>query len=74
MLTVQGLEPDSMTETIHARTPTPHAAEVLRLSAGEAVMVLRRRTFTRDGRLVELARDIHAAARFAWSYTFTIPD
>ncbi len=74
VLTLQGLEPDSMTETIHARMPTPDEAEVLQLPAGEPVMILQRRTFTRDGRLVEFARGIHASSRFAWSYTFKIPD
>ncbi|MEU9888065.1 GntR family transcriptional regulator [Sphaerisporangium sp. NPDC051011] len=74
VLTLQGLEPDSMTETIHARMPTPDEAEMLQLPAGEPVMILRRRTFTREGRLVEFARGVHAASRFAWSYTFKIPD
>jgi GntR family transcriptional regulator len=74
VLTVQGLEPDGMTVTIHARPPTRLGAEVLQLPAGEPVMVLHRRTFTRDGRLVEFARGTHAAARFVWSYTFKIPD
>ncbi|MCT9933182.1 GntR family transcriptional regulator [Planotetraspora sp. A-T 1434] len=74
VLTLQGLEPDSITETIYARMPTPDEVAVLRLPAGEPVMVLHRRTVTRDGRLVEFARGIHAAARFAWSYTFKIPD
>ncbi|WP_371783277.1 GntR family transcriptional regulator [Streptosporangium subroseum] len=74
VLTIQGLEPDSMTETIHARMPTPDEAEILQLPAGEPVMVLQRRTFTREGRLVEFARGVHASSRFAWSYTFQIPD
>ncbi|MET8340270.1 GntR family transcriptional regulator [Streptosporangium canum] len=74
VLTIQGLEPDSMTETIYARMPTPDEAEILQLPAGEPVMVLQRRTFTREGRLVEFARGVHAASRFAWSYTFQIPD
>ncbi|WP_084964260.1 GntR family transcriptional regulator [Thermoactinospora rubra] len=74
VLTAQGLEPDSITETIYARMPTPSEAKTLQLPIGEPVMVLQRRTFTRDGRLVEFARGIHAASRFAWSYTFSIPD
>lgn len=74
VLTLQGLEPDSMTETVYARMPTPDETEVLQLPAGEPVMILQRRTFTRDGRLVEFARGVHAASRFAWSYTFKIPD
>ncbi|GAA1013475.1 hypothetical protein Aple_054470 [Acrocarpospora pleiomorpha] len=59
---------------IHARMPTPDESELLGLPAGEPVMILQRRTFTRDGRLVEFARGLHAASRFAWSYTFKIPD
>lgn len=74
VLTLQGLEPDSMTETIYARMPTPDEAEMLQLPAGEPIMVLHRRTFTRDARLIEFARGIHSASRFAWSYTFQIPD
>lgn len=30
--------------------------------------------FTRDGRIVEFARGVHAASRFSWSYTFKIPE
>ena len=54
--------------------PTQAAAEVLALPAGEPVMVLERRTFTAEGRAVEFARGVHAASRFAWTYTFPIPD
>ncbi|MGI8330158.1 GntR family transcriptional regulator [Actinomadura scrupuli] len=74
VLTMQGLEPDTMTETFHSRMPTPEEIEQLQLPAGEPVMVLQRRTYTRDGRIVEFARGIHAASRFSWSYTFKIPD
>ncbi|OZM83606.1 GntR family transcriptional regulator [Pseudonocardia sp. MH-G8] len=74
VLTVQGLEPDRITETIHARMPTQDEAEVLALPAGEPVMVLERRTVTADGRAIEFARGVHAASRFAWTYTFPIPD
>ncbi|MBO4271272.1 GntR family transcriptional regulator [Microbispora triticiradicis] len=74
VLTLQGLEPDSMTETVYSRMPTPTETETLQLPAGEPVMILQRRTFTRDGRLVEFARGVHAASRFAWSYTFKIPE
>jgi GntR family transcriptional regulator len=74
VLTLQGLEPDQMTETFYARMPTPEEVEVLKLPAGEPVMVLQRRTFTKEGRTVEFARGVHAASRFSWSYTFKIPD
>lgn len=74
VLTMQGLEPDSMTETVNARMPTPEEADELELPAGEPVMVLRRVTRTADGTPIEFARGVHAASRFAWTYTFKIPD
>lgn len=37
-------------------------------------MILERRTYTKDGQIVELARGVHAASRFAWTYTFDVPD
>jgi GntR family transcriptional regulator len=74
VLTLQGLEPDTITENFYARMPTPTEVEQLELPAGEPVMVLQRRTATADGRVVEFARGVHAASRFSWSYTFKIPD
>ncbi|WP_435208661.1 GntR family transcriptional regulator [Micromonospora sp. bgisy143] len=74
ILTGRGLEPDTITETVHARMPTPDETQVLRLPAGEPVMVLHRTTFTAGGRPIEFARGVHAASRFTWSYTFKIPD
>jgi GntR family transcriptional regulator len=74
VLTLQGLEPDHMTETFHARMPTPDEADELELPAGEPVMVLHRTTFTADDVPVEFARGIHSASRFSWTYTFKIPD
>ncbi len=74
VLTLQGLEPHRIAETVQARMPTPDEAEQLRLPAGEPVMVLRRTTFTADGRVAEFARGTHAASRFSWSYTFEIPE
>ncbi|ODU02495.1 MAG: GntR family transcriptional regulator [Pseudonocardia sp. SCN 72-86] len=73
-LTTRGLEPQTMTETIHSRMPTPDEIETLELPAGEPVMILERQTFTADGRCVEFARGVHAASRFAWTYSFAIPD
>ena len=74
VLTMQGLEPDTINETVHARMPTPAEIEELELPGGEPVVELRRRTYTKDGRLIEFARGVHAASRFAWTYTFKIPD
>ncbi|MCG3751640.1 MULTISPECIES: GntR family transcriptional regulator [unclassified Amycolatopsis] len=74
VLTLQGLEPDTISETVCSRMPTPVEIETLELPAGEPVMVLERRTFTAKGRVVEFARGVHAASRFSWSYTFKIPD
>lgn len=74
VLTLQGLEPDTITETLNARMPTPDEIERLRLLPGEPVVVLERTTRTGDGRVVEFAKGVHAASRFSWSYTFEIPD
>jgi GntR family transcriptional regulator len=74
VLTMQGLEPEYVTETISARMPTPDEKALLALDAGEPVMVLTRVTSTADHRPVEFARGIHAASRFAWPYTFRMPD
>jgi GntR family transcriptional regulator len=74
VLTMQGLEPDHITETIYSRMPTPEEVEQLELPAGEPVMVLERRTYTADDQLVEYARGVHAASRFAWTYDVKIPD
>lgn len=74
VLTMQGLEPEDMTETFSSRMPTPDELEELELPAGEPVMVLHRTTYTADGVPVEFARGIHAASRFSWSYSFKLPD
>jgi GntR family transcriptional regulator len=74
VLTLQGLEPDHMTETVFARMPTPDEVAMLELPSGEPVMILTRQTFTATDLLVEFARGIHAASRFAWTYTFKLPD
>lgn len=74
VLTMQGLEPDHMTETFHARMPTPDELEELELPAGEPVMVLHRTTYTVDDVPIEFARGIHAASRFSWTYSFKLPD
>ncbi|GLY35255.1 putative HTH-type transcriptional regulator [Amycolatopsis sp. NBRC 101858] len=74
VLTMKGLEPDTMTETISARMPTPEEIDELELPAGEPVMILHRTTRTAGGTAVEFARGVHAASRFAWTYTFKIPE
>ncbi|PXY28230.1 GntR family transcriptional regulator [Prauserella muralis] len=74
VLTLQGLEPDHMTETFHARMPTPDEVDELELPAGEPVVVLHRTTFTAQNVPVEFAVGVHAASRFAWTYSFKIPD
>jgi len=74
VLTVQGLEPDHITEEIYGRMPTPEETDELKLPAGEPVMILKRITYTANDRPVEFARGVHAASRFAWSYSFTIPE
>jgi GntR family transcriptional regulator len=74
VLTMQGLEPDHMTEVVQARMPSPEELTELELPAGEPVMVLNRTTYTADDVPVEFARGIHAASRFSWSYSFKLPD
>lgn len=74
VLTTQGLEPDHITETLHARMPSPDELAQLELPAGEPVMVLLRKTFTADDEIVEFARGVHAASRFSWTYSFSIPE
>jgi GntR family transcriptional regulator len=74
VLAGKGLEPHRMTETVHARMPTVDEVRTLALPAGEPVMVLERQTFTVDDRPVEFARGVHAASRFAWTYSFPIPE
>jgi GntR family transcriptional regulator len=74
VLTMQGLEPDHMTESFHSRMPTPDEVETLNLPAGEPVMILKRRTYTKDDVPIEFARGVHAASRFEWSYSFPMPD
>lgn len=63
-----------MTESFYARMPTPDEVDQLDLPAGEPVMILNRRTYTADGTLVEVARGVHAASRFSWTYSFDIPE
>lgn len=74
VLTLQGLEPHEVTETFHARMPTPDEITALELPAGEPVMILERITRTKDGYPVEFAIGVHAASRFSWSYTYDMPD
>lgn len=74
VLTLRGLEPHQVTETVLARMPTPDETQTLELPAGEPVMILERIVRTKEGRPVEYATGVHAASRFAWTYTFDMPD
>lgn len=74
VLTLRGLEPHQVTETVSARMPTPDETKTLELPAGEPVMILERIVRTKEGRPVEYATGVHAASRFAWTYTFDMPD
>ncbi|GAA3436640.1 GntR family transcriptional regulator [Kutzneria kofuensis] len=74
VLTLQGFEPDHMVESFHARMPEREEIETLALPAGEPVMILERRTFTKDGTPIEFALGVHAASRFEWSYSFQLPE
>lgn len=73
-LTAQGFEPDTITESFHARMPTPDEVQELKLPVGEPVVVLKRTSITVDGLAVEFARGVHAATRFEWVYSFKIPE
>ncbi|AXX29415.1 regulator [Actinosynnema pretiosum subsp. pretiosum] len=74
VLMLQGYEPDRITESVRSRMPLPEEVEKLKLPPGEPVMILTRRTFTKDGTPIEFAYGVHAASRFEWSYSFQIPD
>lgn len=74
VLTDAGLEPHHMREALQARMPTPDELDHLALPAGEPVVLLRRITYTQEGRPVEFARGVHASSRFTWTYDFDLPD
>ncbi|GAA3410628.1 GntR family transcriptional regulator [Streptosporangium vulgare] len=74
VLADKGLSPCEITEDLRARMPTADEALLLDLPPGEPVVELCRVTRTADGHVVEYARDVHAASRFVWSYTFAIPN
>lgn len=74
VLTLQGLEPHEVTETISSRMPTPDEIAQLEIPAGEPVMVLERTVRTAQGRPVEFAVGVHRASLFSWQYTFEMPD
>lgn len=69
-----GYEIDHMCEQLFARPATSDEAALLQLATSEWVVELHRRTYTADGTLVEFAIGVHAASRFAWEYTFAVPD
>ncbi|MGI5493862.1 GntR family transcriptional regulator [Microtetraspora malaysiensis] len=74
VFTERGLEPRQMTERIFARMPTAEEMNKLGLPPGEPVVELHRTTRTEAGQVIEFARGVHSASRFAWEYTFDIPD
>jgi GntR family transcriptional regulator len=74
VLALRGFEPDRITESLHARMPTPTEREALKLPAGEPVVVLHRTTWAVAGVPVEFARGVYAASRFTWTYDFKIPE
>lgn len=74
VLTLQGLEPHEVSETISSRMPTPEEITQLEIPAGEPVMILERTIRTAQGRPVEFAVGVHRASLFSWQYTFDMPD
>ncbi|MBB5080102.1 GntR family transcriptional regulator [Nonomuraea endophytica] len=69
-----GLEPDVITESLYSRMPTPDEVAELELPTGVPVVVLKRKTSTREGRIIEFARGVHSSLHFEWTYTFKIPE
>lgn len=74
VLTLQGLEPNEVTETLSSRMPTPDEIAQLEVPAGEPVMVMERTVRTATGHPVEFAIGVHRASMFSWQYTFEMPD
>lgn len=74
VLTLQGLEPNEVTEAISSRMPTPDEIAQLEVPAGEPVMVMERTVRTAGGLPVEFAIGVHRASLFSWEYTFEMPD
>ncbi|MFC7456746.1 GntR family transcriptional regulator [Brachybacterium sp. GCM10030267] len=74
VLTLQGLEPHEVTETISSRMPTPDETSQLEIPAGEPVMILERTVRTAQGHPVEFAVGVHRASQFSWQYTFEMPN
>jgi GntR family transcriptional regulator len=74
MLTLNGLEPQRIDETLSSRMPSPEEAGVLGLAPGEPVMIVDRKTRINDGRVVEFAHGIYASSHFTWRYSFPVPD
>ncbi|MGW5683727.1 UTRA domain-containing protein [Nonomuraea sp. NPDC003754] len=74
VLTDQRLPPYEITEDLSARIPTAKEALLLQLTDGEPVVEVQRITRTAEGRPIEYARGVHVASRFAWSFTYPIPD
>jgi GntR family transcriptional regulator len=73
VLTDRGLEPESITERLHARMPSVDELDELALPSGEPVVILTRVIWA-NGRPVEFARGVQRALRFAWEYHFEIQD
>lgn len=74
VLTLQGLEPHEVTESLLARMPTPDEVELLDIPQGEPVVQLERIVRTREGHPVEYAIGVHRGSMFSWQYTFDMPD
>lgn len=74
VLTLQGLEPQRIRESVSAAMPSRTEREVLALQVGDPVVHLRRTTYAAGGRPVEHALGVYSATRFTWTYEFNLPD
>lgn len=74
VLTDLGMEPHHISENLRARNASEVDVVQLELARGEPVVLLERRTYTAAGRLIEVARGVHVASRFEWTYEFDVPE
>jgi GntR family transcriptional regulator len=65
-LAAKGLTVERGIESLSARRPTPAERTHLRLGAGSIVMVVVRRSFSGDGRLLDAVEAVHDSRRYSY--------